>query len=165
MPMQTQKLKPITDSQEEETVHLFDAEARKEEALCGAALIPRTLICGDNLHLRKENETMPRQTRIIMPVTDSQEEETMHLFDAEARKEEALCGAETSAADRISLQYYLEQRRYEIPVGTVCERCKPRTVAFAKCLRLELVAEGRTDEAQEYRRLADRLTKETRPNR
>ena len=30
----------------------------------------------------------------------------MHLFDAEARKEEALCGAETSADDRTSLKYY-----------------------------------------------------------
>ncbi len=108
---------------------------------------------------------MPMQTQKLKPITDSQEEETVHLFDAEARKEEALCGAETSAADRISLQYYLEQRRYEIPVGTVCERCKPRTLAFARGQRLELVAEGRTDEAQEYRRLADRLTKETRPNR
>ena len=52
---------------------------------------------------------MSRQTQLKMPLTDSQEEETMHLFDAEARKEEALCGAETAAADRISLQYYVKR--------------------------------------------------------
>ena len=54
---------------------------------------------------------MSRQTQMNIPITDSLEEETMHLFDAEARKEEALCGAETSADDRTSLQYYAERRR------------------------------------------------------
>ena len=108
---------------------------------------------------------MSRQTQTIMPITDSQEEETMHLFDAEAREEEALCGAETSADDRISLQYYLERRRYDLAVGTVCEECKPRAVMFARRLCREFVAEGRTNDAQEYRRLADRLAKETGLNR
>ena len=41
----------------------------------------------DFSHLRKENETMFRKTRMNMPITDSHEEETMHLFDAEAREE------------------------------------------------------------------------------
>ena len=104
---------------------------------------------------------MSRNTRMNMPIIDSHEEETMHLFDAEAREEEALCGAETSPNNRISLQYYVDGRRYDLAVGTVCELCKPRTVAFAMRLHLELVAEGRTGEAQEYRRLADRLTRET----
>ena len=108
---------------------------------------------------------MSRKTRMNMSITDSHEEETMHLFDAEAREEEALCGAKTSVHDRISLQYYLELRLDDLAVGTVCERCKPRTVAFAKRLSREFVAEGRTGEAQEYRRLADILTKETSLNR
>ena len=108
---------------------------------------------------------MSRQTQGILPITDSQEEETMHLFDAEARKEEALCGAETAAADRTNLKYYAEQRRHGLAVGTVCEPCKDRAVAFARRLCRELVAEGRTHEAQEYRWLADTLAKETRPNR
>ena len=108
---------------------------------------------------------MFRQTQLKRSITDSHEEETMHLFDAEAREEETLCGADTSVDDRISLQYYLERRRYDLEVGTVCERCKPRTVAFAIRLSREFVAEGRMDEAQEYRRLADRLTKETSLNR
>ena len=73
---------------------------------------------------------MSRKTRMNMPITDSHEEETMHLFDAEAWEEEALCGAETSVNDRISLQYYVERRRYDLAVGTVCERCKPRAVAL-----------------------------------
>ena len=108
---------------------------------------------------------MSRQTQTKMPMTSGQEEETMHLFDAEARKEEALCGVKTSAADRTSLKYYAEQRRQGLAVGTICEPCKDRSVAFARRLCRELVAEGRTDEAQEYRWLADRLAKETRPNR
>ena len=107
---------------------------------------------------------MSRQTQMNIPITDNHEEETMHLFDAEAREEEALCGAETSVDDRISLKYYGERRRDNHAVGTVCQPCKDRTVAFAMRLHLELVAEGRTDEAQEYRRLADRLAKETSLN-
>ena len=89
----------------------------------------------------------------------------MHLFDAEARKEVALCGAETSADDRISLKYYAEQRRHCLTVGTVCESCKDRAVAFARRLCRELVAEGRTDGAHEYRWLADTLAREIGLNR
>ena len=108
---------------------------------------------------------MSRNTRMNMSITDSHEEETMHLIDAEAREEEALYRKETSVDDRISLQYYLERHLDDLAVGTVCELCKSRTVAFAMRLYLELVAEGRTDEAQEYRRLADRLTREVCMNR
>ena len=108
---------------------------------------------------------MSRQTQMNISITDSHEEETMHLFDAEARKEEALCGEETSAADRTSLKYYAEQRRHGLAVGTVCERCKDRSVAFARRLCREFAAEGRTGEAQEYRWLTDTLAKETCMNR
>ncbi len=107
---------------------------------------------------------MSRQTQMNMPFTDSREEETMHLFDAEAREEEALCRAKTSADDRISLKYYGEQRRDNHAVGTVCQPCKDRAVAFARRLSREFMAEGQTDEAQEYQRLADRLTEETSVN-
>ncbi|MCY4527883.1 MAG: hypothetical protein OXD46_02475 [Chloroflexi bacterium] len=107
---------------------------------------------------------MSRNTRMNMPFTDSREEEIMHLFDAEAREEEALCRAKTSADDRISVQYYLKRRLNDFAVGTVCEPCKDRTVTFARRLCREFMAEGRTDEAEEYRRLADRLTKETSVN-
>ena len=108
---------------------------------------------------------MYMQTQTIMPITDSQEEETMHLFDAGARKEEAFCGAKTSADDRTSLQYYAKRRRDNLAVGTVCERCKDRAVAFARRLCREFVAEGRKDEAEVYRWLADTLAKETGMNR
>ena len=53
---------------------------------------------------------MSRQTQMNISITDSQEGETMHLFDAGARKEEALCRAETSVDDRTSLQYYAKRR-------------------------------------------------------
>ncbi len=107
---------------------------------------------------------MSRQTQMNMPFTDSREEETMDLFDAEAREEEALCGAETDD-DRISLKYYGDRCRYDLDVGTVCEPCKDRAVTFARRLCREFMAEGRLDEAEEYRRLADRLAKETCMNR
>ena len=108
---------------------------------------------------------MSRQTQMNIPITDSLEEETMHLFDAEARKEVAFCGAKTSADDRTSLQYYEERRRHSLTVGTVCEPCKDRSVAFARRLCREFVAEGRSDEAEVYRCLADTLAKETGMNR
>ena len=107
---------------------------------------------------------MSRQTQMDIPITDSREEETMHLFDAGAREEEALCRAKTSADDRISLKYYGEQRRDNHAVGTVCQPCKDRAVAFARRLSREFMAEGRPDEAEEYRRLADILAKETSVN-
>ena len=107
---------------------------------------------------------MSRQTQMNMSITDSHEEETMHLFDAGARKEEALCGAETSADDRRSVGGYLEDRLHDIEVGTVCQPCKDRAVAFARRLCQEFVAEGRTDETKVYRWLADTLAKETGMN-
>ena len=34
-----------------------------------------------------------------------------HLFDTDAREEEALCGVNTSADDRIGVDYYVDSRR------------------------------------------------------
>ena len=93
------------------------------------------------------------------------EMKTMHLMDTQADEEKALCGANVPADDLTGVDDYMERRKDGLPVGTICELCKPRTVAFAMRLHLELVAEGRMDEAQEYRRLADRLTRETSLNR
>ena len=95
---------------------------------------------------------MSRQTQMDIPVTYSQGEETMHLFDAEAREEVALCGAETSADDWSSVQYYLKRRLNDFAVGTVCEPCKAPAVRRAErsCLNLEA-------DAGELRATADRL--------
>lgn len=48
----------------------------------------------------------------------------MHLFDAEASEDKALCGENSSSIERISVGYYLGERGHRRPVGTVCERCK-----------------------------------------
>ncbi len=45
----------------------------------------------------------------------------MHLVDADAKQEEALCGADTSADCLRSVGGYMEDRLDEITVGTVCE--------------------------------------------
>ncbi len=84
-----------------------------------------------------------------------------HLFDANANVERALGGEETSANDRMSVDYYLERRKDGLEVGTVCERCKALAAPFAMSLARDLEAEGRLDEADEYRRLADTLLRET----
>ena len=86
----------------------------------------------------------------------------MHLFGAYAVEEKAHCGEETSANDRISVDYYLERRKDGLEVGTVCERCKALAAPFAMSLARDLEAEGWLDEAEEYRRLADTLLRETR---
>ena len=85
----------------------------------------------------------------------------MHLFDTDATEEEALCGAETSADDRRGVNGYLEDRLDGNWIGTVCEGCKAQTVPFAVNLTRDLEAESRQDEADEHRKLADTLLRET----
>ena len=43
-------------------------------------------------------------TKMTKRLTDSREWETMHLFDAEAKEEIALCGANASPCDLITVQ-------------------------------------------------------------
>ena len=85
----------------------------------------------------------------------------MHLFDNDAREEEAMCGVDTSADERRGVEGYLEDRLYGHSVGTVCERCKALAFPFAEKLIRDLEAEGVLDEAEEYRQLADTLLRET----
>lgn len=85
----------------------------------------------------------------------------LHLIDPNANKERAFCGEDTSIHDRISVYGYLEDRLRGSWVGTICEQCKPLAVPFAISLSRDLEAEGRLDEAYEYRVLADTLRRET----
>ena len=88
-----------------------------------------------------------------------------HLFDENARSERALCGADSSTEDRVSVGYYMEQRNNGFGVGTVCESCKAFAPPFALRLSRDLEAEGMLDEAEEFRRLAETLLKETGQDR
>lgn len=85
----------------------------------------------------------------------------MGLFDPNADEEKALCGEDSSANDRMGVDYYLEQRRDGLEVGTVCEACKALAVPFAIGLARDLEAEGRLKEADEHRQLAGTLLRET----
>ena len=85
----------------------------------------------------------------------------MHLFDETARLEEALCRADTSAEERRGVKGYLCDRLANIDVGTVCESCKAQAIPFAQTIAQDRVAEGKLDEAEKYRRLAETLLKET----
>ena len=85
----------------------------------------------------------------------------MHLFDEYARRERALCGAASSADGRRSAICYLEDRLYGHSVGAICAGCKALVDPFAEDIIRDLEADGRLDEAQEYRRLAEMLLKET----
>ena len=89
----------------------------------------------------------------------------MHLFDENARREEALCGAGTSAVNRRGVRGYLCERLAKIDVGTVCEGCKAQAIPFAQTIAQDLEAEGLLDEADKYRRLYEKLLKETGQDR
>ena len=60
----------------------------------------------------------------------------MHLFDSDARDEEALCKAEVSIHDLNAVQGYLDRRRHGLSVPTVCEPCKVPAVRWAENHRL-----------------------------
>ena len=89
----------------------------------------------------------------------------MHLFDENAREEEALCGVEALGEERRSVKYYLEDRVHGPSVGNVCQECK----ALAAPLAGEIIeaaieeheARGRFDVAEDYRELAETLARET----
>ena len=88
-----------------------------------------------------------------------------HLFDENADTERAFCGAASSPNERVSVGYYMEQRKNAFDVGTVCESCKAFAPPFALRLSRDLEAEGLLDEAEEYRRLAETLQMETGQDR
>ena len=92
----------------------------------------------------------------------------MHLFDENAREEEALCRVETSGEERRSVKFYLEDRVHGPPVGSVCQECKTLAAPLAgeviEAAIEEHEAEGRFDVAEDYRELAQRLARETGQN-
>ena len=88
----------------------------------------------------------------------------MHLFDENARGERAFCGADSSTEERVSVGYYVEQRKNGLEVGNVCEPCKGFAPPFALRLSRDLEGEGMPDEGEEYRRLAETLARETGQN-
>ena len=82
---------------------------------------------------------MTRLTKITIRSADRREEDTMHLFDADAKEEEALCGAGTSACDLTTVQYCLRQLIDGIPVGNICPTCMAEAACWAEdqCRKLE----------------------------
>ena len=63
----------------------------------------------------------------------------VHLFDSDARDEEALCRAESSVHSRTILQDYLERRRNELTVPTTCDPCKALAASWIekRCRQLD----------------------------
>lgn len=55
----------------------------------------------------------------------------MHLLDLEAVEEKPLYGENSSPNELMGVAYYLEMRKYDFGVGTVCERCKALATPFA----------------------------------
>ena len=68
-------------------------------------------------------------TEITIQPDEHREGETMHLLDATAKKELALCVAEISVFNLTSVQYFLLQRMDGISVRNVCRTC----MGFAAC--------------------------------
>ena len=75
--------------------------------------------------------------------------------------ERAFCGADSSIEERVSVGFYMKQRKNGFDVGTGCEPCKAFAPPFALRLSRDLEAGGKLAEAEEYRRLAETLRKET----
>ena len=94
-------------------------------------------------------------------LTRAYEVNEQHLFDENADSERTFCGAGTSTEERVGVCYYMKRRINGLDVGTVCESCKAFAPPFALRLSRDLEAEGMLDEAEEYRRLAETLRKET----
>ena len=88
----------------------------------------------------------------------------MHLVDRNASEEEAVCGVDTSDDERMGVTYYLGMRKDGFAVGTVCQRCKAQAPPLAVSLSQELEDEGLPDDAEEYRRLAETLARDTGQN-
>ena len=88
----------------------------------------------------------------------------MHPVNRRAGNEGPLCGAQASDDERFDVEDYLEGRKDGNDVGTVCEACKPLAIPFAVKLVWDLEAEGRPDESEEYRQLAETLARETGQN-
>ena len=92
----------------------------------------------------------------------------MHLFDENAREEEALCRVETLGEERRSVKYYLEDRVHGPSVGSVCQECKvlaaPLAGEIIKAGIEDHEAEGRLDVAEDYREFAETLARETGQN-
>ena len=95
----------------------------------------------------------------------TQEMFEMHLYDADAAEEMALCGEDSSPIERMSVAYYLEERLYGRPDGTVCQRCKTLAMPFAEVIIQEMVQdledEGRLGDSEDCRDLLNRLERET----
>lgn len=85
----------------------------------------------------------------------------IHLFDEDAAEEQALCGTNTHDTERMGARGYLEDRLYDNWIGTVCQDCKVRAVSFTVSIIDGLEAYERVEEAENYRRLAATLSRET----
>ena len=89
----------------------------------------------------------------------------MHLFDTEADEEKALCGEDSSPIELMSVGYYLEERLFGRPVGTVCERCKTLAIPLATVILEDMAEdfedEGRLGDAEDCRDLLNTLARET----
>ena len=84
------------------------------------------------------------------------EMETMHIFDTQAKEEQAFCGTDVPTTDLTGVDEYLGRRRDGFPVGNVCEPCKVHGVRWAenRILKLETDAGELRVGANELERMA-----------
>ena len=90
-----------------------------------------------------------------------------HLFDEDADDEKPLCGADPSN-DLRGVSGYLEDRVHGLWVGNICQKCKALAVPLAEevieRMAEDMEAEGRIDVADDCRKLAETLARETGQN-
>lgn len=102
------------------------------------------------------NERIDRTCNLKIP-SGRYEMETMHLMDADAREEAALCEAAVDPIDLISAHDHLKRRVKGLSVPPVCDGCKAAAVPLAEnhCRKLEAEVRDLRAGAERRRRMAD----------
>ena len=121
-------------------------------------------MCAGLFHFRKERlmrTTSHGKSRVKAETYGRYAMNEIHLFDENAREEDVFCGVHAATDYWRSVREYLKDRKYDIPVGTVCEGCKSRSIPFAVDIAQDLEDEGLLDEAEEFLLLAETLARET----
>lgn len=101
--------------------------------------------------------TVTTNFRLTTPTIRRNDVIEMHLMDAGANEEKALCNTDVSVHVLTGVQDYLERRRTDLPIPPLCFGCKALAVQWAEShlLDLEADAEQVRTNAEEVRGMAE----------
>ena len=101
--------------------------------------------------------TVTTKFKLTTPTSRRNDVIEMHLMDAWANEEKALCNTDVSAHALTGVQDYLERRMTDLPIPPICSGCKTLAVQWAEShlLDLEADAEQVRTNAEEVRSMAE----------